>query len=163
MFRYAKLLRIHTSTNTILRQPTCVLGGSDSDSFTTTACIAAPSDGGARRNGTPGPSMVDTSGSCTCIDQDAANRAGLGVIDQGSISSASHFALRVPVFAREIEVAGFGMIRLPRAMGVSLANPRLIAAIRRDVLRSTVSVHTGLTGDFSIARKLGISSRWDLN
>ena len=95
--------------------------------------------------------MVDKSGSRTRVDQDAGSRAGLGVIDQGSISSASHFAPRVPVFAREIEVAGFGMIRLPRAMGVSLANPRLIAAIRRDALRGTDFVHTGLTGHFSIS------------
>ena len=110
-----------------------------------------PSDGGARRNRTPGLSMVDTGGSCTCIDQDAANRAGLGVIDQWSISSASHSAHSVPVFACEIEVAGLGKIRPPKAMGVTLADPRLIAAIRRDALHSTVFVYNGLTGHLSLS------------
>ena len=72
-------------------------------------------------------------------------------MDRGSISSVSHSAHRVPVFACEIEVAGFGMIRLPRAIGVSLANPRPIAAISRDALRGTVFVYNGLTGHFSIS------------
>ena len=57
------------------------------------------------------------------VDQDAASRAGLGVIDRGSIPSPFHSAHCVPVFACEIEVAGLlGKIRLPMAMGVKLAS-----------------------------------------
>ena len=78
-----------------------------------------PSDGGARRNRTPGPSMVDTGGSRTRVNQDARSRAGLNDIDRESISSVSHPAHRVPAFARELEVAGSEKIRLPRAMGVA--------------------------------------------
>ena len=99
-----------------------------------------------------GLAIVDTGASCTCIDQDAANRAGLNVIDRGSISSASHSAHSVPVFACEIEVAGLGKLRLRRAMGVTLANQGLIAVIGRDALGSTVFVYNGLTGHFSISR-----------
>ena len=99
-----------------------------------------------------GLALVDTGASRTCVDQDAASRAGLNVIDRGSISSASHSAHSVPVFACEIEVASLGKIRLPKAMGVTLANQGLIALIGRDALGSTVFVYNGLTGHFSISR-----------
>ena len=99
-----------------------------------------------------GLALVDTGASRTCVDQDAASRAGLNVIDRGSSSSASHSAHSVPVFACEIEVASLGKIRLPKAMGVTLANQGLIALIGRDALGSTVFVYNGLTGHFSISR-----------
>ena len=60
--------------------------------------------------------LVDTAASRTRVDQDAGSRAELNGMDRGSISSVSHSAHSVPVFAGEIEVAGLGKIRLPRAM-----------------------------------------------
>ena len=110
-----------------------------------------------------GLALIDAAASRTRADQDTGSRADLNGMDRGSISSVSHSAHSVPVFACEIEVAGLGKTRLPRAMGGALADPRLIAVIGRAALRSTVFVHTGLTGHFSIARRLCISIRWDLN
>lgn len=60
-----------------------------------------------------GLALVDTGASRTCVDKDAASRAGLNEIDRASISSASHSAHGVPVFACEIEFASLGKIRLP--------------------------------------------------
>ena len=97
-----------------------------------------------------GLALVDTAASRTRVDQDAGSRADLNGMDRGSISSVSHSAHSAPVFACEIEVAGLGKIRLPRVMGVTLANPRLIAIIRRDALHGTDFVYNGLTGHFSI-------------
>ena len=98
-----------------------------------------------------GPALVDTAASRTCVDQDAASRADLNGMDRGSVSSVSHSAHGVPVFACEIEVAGLGKIRLPRAMWVTPANPGLLAVIGRDALRSTDFDYNGLTGHFSIS------------
>ncbi len=99
-----------------------------------------------------GLALIDTGASCTCVDQDAAIRAGLNVIDRGTIASASHSAHDVPVFACEIDVAELGQIRHRRAMGVTLANQGLLAVIGRDMLASTVVIYNGLTGSLSISR-----------
>ena len=96
-----------------------------------------------------GLALGDTAASRTRVDQDAGSRADLNGMDRGSISSASHSAHSVPVLACEIEVAGLGKIRLPRAMGVPLANQRLLPAIGREALGSTDLVCNGLTGHFS--------------
>ena len=70
-----------------------------------------------------GLALVDTAASRTRVDQDAGSRADLNGMDRGSISSVFHSAHGVPAFACEIEVAGLRKIRLPRAIGVALANP----------------------------------------
>ena len=98
-----------------------------------------------------GLALVDTAASRTRVDQDTGSRADLNGMDRGSISSVSHSAHSAPVFACDIEVAGLGKIRLPRAMRVTLANPGLIAVIGRDASRSTDFVYNGLTGHFSIS------------
>ena len=95
--------------------------------------------------------LVDTAASRTRVDQDAGSRADLNVMDRGSIPSVSHSAHSAPVFACEIEVTGLGKIRLPRAMGVTLANQGLIAVIGRDALRSSDFVYNDLTGHISIS------------
>ena len=98
-----------------------------------------------------GLALVDAAASRTRVDQDAASRADLNGMNRGSISSVSHSAHSVPVFACEIEVAGLGKIRLPRAMGVTLANQGLIAVIGRDALRGTDFVYNGHNGHFPIS------------
>ena len=98
-----------------------------------------------------GLALVDAAASRTRVDQDAASRADLNGIDRGSISSVSHSAHSAPAFAGEIEVAGLGQIRLPRAMGVTLANQGLIAVIGRDALRGTDFVYNGHNGHFPIS------------
>ena len=99
-----------------------------------------------------GLALIDTGASCTCVDEDAARRAGLNVIDRGTISSASHAAHSVPVFACEIDVAELGKIHHRRAMGVTLANQGLLAVIGRDMLTSTVLIYNGVSGSLSISR-----------
>ena len=84
-----------------------------------------------------GLALAETGASLTCVDQDAASQAGLNAIDRGSIASASYHAHSVPVFAFAIEVASFGKIRLPRAMGVPLANYGLLAVVGWEARGST--------------------------
>ena len=98
-----------------------------------------------------GLALGHTAASRTRVAQDAKSRADLNVMDRGSIPSVSHSAHSVRVFACEIEVAGLGKIRLPRAMWVTLANPGLLAVIGRDALPSTDFDYNGLTGHFSIS------------
>lgn len=98
-----------------------------------------------------GLAMIDTGASVTCVDEAAAGRAGLNVVDRGTISSASHSAHSVPVFACDIDVAGLGRIRLPRAMGATLESQGLLAIIGRDALGSAVFIYNGPSGSFSIA------------
>ena len=77
-------------------------------------CRAMAERGEAIPAAVDGLGLIDTGASVTCVDAATAGRAGLSVMDQATISSASHSAHRVPVFAGEIEVAGLGRNRLPR-------------------------------------------------
>ena len=99
-----------------------------------------------------GFALIDTGASYTCIDQAAADRINLAVVDQAMIASASHAAHRVPVFAGEIEIASLGKIRVLRAMGATLECQGLIALIGRDALADTIFVYNGSDGSFSISR-----------
>lgn len=98
-----------------------------------------------------GLALVDTGATHTCVDEVAASRAGLSVVDWATITSASHSGHRVPVFTCEIEVAGLGRNRVPRAMGANLEKQGLLAIIGRDALGSTVFIYNGPSGSFSIA------------
>ena len=98
-----------------------------------------------------GFALIDTGASYTCIDQAAADRINLAVVDQATIASASHAAHRVPVFAGEIEIAGLGKIRVLRAMGATLECQGLIALIGRDALADTIFVYNGSDGSFSVS------------
>ena len=99
-----------------------------------------------------GIALVDTGASCTCIDEAAARQAGLAVVDQGTISTASHATHDVPIFAGQLDIPDFGRLKVTRAMGATLANQGLIALIGRDALRGTIFIYNGIDGSISLAR-----------
>lgn len=114
-------------------------------------CRAMAERGEAITAAVDGLALIDTGATHTCVDEAAAGRAGLNPIDHATISSATHSAHRVNVFAGEIEVAGLGRNRLPRAMGATLESQGLLAIIGRDALGSAVFIYNGPSGSFSIA------------
>ena len=51
-----------------------------------------------------GLALIDTGASNTCVDQQAARKAGLPVIDLALMTSASHAKHDVPVFAAKLVI-----------------------------------------------------------
>lgn len=99
-----------------------------------------------------GFALIDTGASITCIDQGAADRAGLAVVDSGPITSATHEAEIVPIYAGKLDIAGLVTnLTTHRAYGANLASQGLIALIGRDALKRCVLVYNGLDGSFSLS------------
>lgn len=98
-----------------------------------------------------GMALVDTGASATCIDRQAAEQAGLTIVDTGPLVSATDEEL-VPIFAARLDLLGFPGWDAPRAYGTNLAMQELIALIGRDVLMDSVLIYNGPDGSFSIAQ-----------
>lgn len=98
-----------------------------------------------------GHALIDTGASSTCIDQDAANRAGLAVVDSGPMHSATHANEIVPIFAGLMKIHGLSNIEAGRAYGVNLDSQGLIALIGRDVLSKCILVYNGIDNSFSLS------------
>ncbi len=87
----------------------------------------------------------------TCIDQSAARKAGLAIVDSGGISSATHANEIVPIFAGRLDIHGLSPVETFGAYGVSLESQKLIALIGRDLLASCVLVYNGSDDSFSLS------------
>ena len=99
-----------------------------------------------------GFALIDTGASSTCIDREAAERAGLAVVDSGPITSVTHEAEIVPIYAGKLDIAGLpNDIVSHRAYGANLAPQGLIALIGRDALMSCVLVYNGPDGSYSLS------------
>ncbi len=98
-----------------------------------------------------GTALVDTGASITCVNEASARRAGLAVVDQGLMTSASHSYHQVPIFAGEIEIPNFGTIQINGAMGAQLDDQGLVALIGRDILQKVILVYSGVDGSFSLS------------
>lgn len=72
------------------------------------------------------------------------------IVDTGRMTSATHHDENVPIFAARIEIQGFRSVDAPRAFGANLAPMDIIALIGRDVLKSSIMIYNGTTGQFSI-------------
>ena len=78
--------------------------------------------------------------------------AGLAVVDSGPMSSATHEAEIVPIFAAKLDIAGLpNDLQTHRAYGAKLAPQGLIALIGRDALKACVLVYNGPDGSFSLS------------
>ena len=99
-----------------------------------------------------GFALIDTGASNTCVDRDAAERAGLAIVDSGPMTSATHEAEIVPIYAGKLDIAGLpNNVITHRAYGANLASQGLIALIGRDALKSCVLIYNGPDGSFSLS------------
>ena len=102
-------------------------------------------------NAVNGFALIDTGAGGTCVDQQAATKAGLPIIDKTMMRSASHTEHEVPVFAGKLVIPQFIDINLEYALGANLGGENLIALIGRDLLQSAVLVYNGTDGTVSLS------------
>jgi len=99
-----------------------------------------------------GLALIDTGATGTCIDEEAAQRLRLPVVDVATIASASHSAAQQNVYPIQIEVTGLPItINAPRAVGAPLAVQGLLVLIGRDVLQHCTLFYNGITGSFTLS------------
>ena len=98
-----------------------------------------------------GFALIDTGASSTCVDQEAAAKVGLPVIDRAMMNSASHAKHEVPVYSGKLVIPEFYGIDMEYAMGASLDGQNLIALIGRDLLQTAVLVYNGADGTVSLS------------
>ena len=68
-------------------------------------------------NAINGFALVDTGASATCVDQEAAESAGLPVIGKAAMHTASHAEHEAPVYSGKLSIPNFGDMELEFAMG----------------------------------------------
>ena len=99
-----------------------------------------------------GHALIDTGASVTCIDRDAAKKAGLAIVDSGPMHSATHANEIVPIYAGRLSIQGLpNNIEARRAFGANLKSQGLTALIGRDVLAQCMFVYNGIDSSFSLA------------
>jgi len=99
-----------------------------------------------------GTALIDTGASATCIDESAAQKLNLPVVDVVTVASASHASTEQNVYPIQIEVVGLPIsIEAPRAIGAALAPQKLLALIGRDVLRHCTLFYNGITGEITLS------------
>lgn len=106
----------------------------------------------ASRAGVAGSALVDTGAAVSCIDRDAAERAGLSVVGEGRLGSATHANEVVPIYAGRLRIQRFVDISLMSAYGANLQHQGLIALIGRDVLQEWTVFYNGPEGLVTLAR-----------
>lgn len=98
-----------------------------------------------------GFALIDTGADCSCFDQSSALQAGLPIIGERTITSASHTKNELPLYA--------GKMLLPRlddleveGVGVNLSGiDGMVAIIGRDLLKNAIFVYNGLDGTYTLA------------
>ncbi len=98
-----------------------------------------------------GRALIDTGASVTCVDQEAAETAGLSIVGSGPMTSATHEREIVPIYAGKIRITGFLEVETRSAMGANLRPQGLIALIGRDLPENCVLVVNGPDGAFSLS------------
>ena len=99
-----------------------------------------------------GLGLIDTGAGMTCVDNEAAKKLQLPVIDVIKMASASHASHPANVHPIKITLAGFPMgINAPRAVGAELKVQGLIALIGRDILAHCTLHYNGMTGEITLA------------
>lgn len=108
--------------------------------------------GGTLPQPVSGLALIDTGATTTCVDEDAAKKMQLPVIDVVKVASASHAAAEQNVYPIQIEVVGLPItVNAPRAIGAPLQPQGVLVLIGRDVLQHCVLVYNGPAGSFSLS------------
>jgi predicted aspartyl protease len=108
--------------------------------------------GGALPPPVSGLALIDTGATSTCVDQAAAEKLQLPVIDVVNVASASHASAQQNVYPIRVEVVGLPIaINAPRAIGAPLQSQGILVLLGRDVLQHCVLVYNGTMGSFSLS------------
>jgi predicted aspartyl protease len=98
-----------------------------------------------------GYGLLDTGASMTCVDREAAEKAGLTVAGEAPMGSATHASEMVPLYAGNLRIEGLPDYKLTRAYGANLQPYKLVALIGRDMMASCVLIVNGLEGTVSMS------------
>jgi predicted aspartyl protease len=99
-----------------------------------------------------GWALLDTGATSTCIDDTAAQKMTLPVIDRGYMSSASHNATQVNIYPTLISFTGTPIkVNVLRAIGANLAGQDLIALLGRDMLQNFAIFYNGMMGQITLS------------
>ena len=99
-----------------------------------------------------GLGLLDSGASNTCIDEEAAQKLQLPVIDVGSMCSASHAKIPSNIYPIQFSVVGFPIqLQSPRTMGAALKEQGLLLLIGRDLLAHCTLFYNGPTGQITLS------------
>lgn len=99
-----------------------------------------------------GWALIGTGASATCIDEVAAQRLRLPVIDKVNMSSASHGSTEKNVYPVKIQFAGIPIIvNALKAIEASLDNQGLLVLLGRDILQNFTLFDNGIAGQITIS------------
>ena len=98
-----------------------------------------------------GFALIDTGATQSCFDNSTAAKAGLPMLGESMMASASHPATAVPVYSGRMLLPSLN-INVEAGLGVELASiDGLVALIGRDLLANAIFVYNGQEGTFSLA------------
>ena len=103
-------------------------------------------------NPVSGWALIDTGASMTCVDQEAAQKAKLAVVNSGPMVSATHDNEIVPIYAARLQIEGIPQyVEAKSAYGVRLKSQGLIALLGRDMLARCIFIYNGHDASFSLS------------
>jgi predicted aspartyl protease len=98
-----------------------------------------------------GLALIDTGAGSTCIDEEAAQKLQLPVVNVVDMASASHALTKANVYPAKFQITGLPMnFNAPMSIGAPLAVQGLIALIGRDVLQHCTLIYNGHLGQISL-------------
>jgi predicted aspartyl protease len=97
-----------------------------------------------------GNALLDTGAVSTCIDEEAAQKLQLPVVNVVNMASASHPSTKANVYPVKFQIAGLPFDFTALAIGAPLAVQGLIALIGRDVLQHCTLIYSGGLSQISL-------------
>ena len=99
-----------------------------------------------------GLALIDTGAAGTCIDDEVAASIGCPVVGTAQMTSATHDAVEVPVYAVQLHIPSLkGIVTARLAYAAQLKPQGLIALIGRDILKFWNFTYNGPAGTFGIS------------
>jgi predicted aspartyl protease len=98
-----------------------------------------------------GNALIDTGAVSTCIDEDAAQKLQLPVINVVNLASTSHPSTKANVYPVKFQITGLPInFNAPMSIGAPLAVQGLVALIGRDVLQHCTLIYSGGLSQISL-------------